>query len=169
MRTMGRITMVLCLLALAAAPGGAGDKHLPPAVARAVEENRPGAQIAKLEIEEKAGLTLYDIEFKGGQGEIEVAEDGTVLDVTTVIPVSELPAKVGAAIRKLVGEASIKKAERSEVRARIDKQEGRLEALAAPEYVYEAELSRGGEIEVSADGTILKAPKWARAGAGGAR
>src|SRR5215470_5994857 len=59
--------------------------ELPPAVARTVAENRPGARIDKLEVENEQGVKLYDIEFKADRGEIEIAEDGTVIDIATIV------------------------------------------------------------------------------------
>lgn len=139
---------------------GAGKTfNLPAAVAKAVQENRPGAEIDKLEVEKEGGFTLYDIEFKGDQGEIEVAEDGTVIDVTDVVQMTDIPAAAAAAIEKAASGRRIKRVEKAEVRARIEKDggKGRLSKLATPEYVYEAELSKG-EVEVAADGRVIKKP-----------
>jgi len=140
---------------------GAGSQaRLPAAVAKAVEENRPGAEIEKLEIEKEGGFKLYDIEFKNGRGEIEVAEDGTVLDVSDIVDMKDIPAAAAAAIQKEAGGRAIKQVEKSEVRARIETEggKGRLSKLASPEYVYEAELSKG-EVEVAADGRLIKGLK----------
>jgi hypothetical protein len=164
-----RIQRIIVLLmaiagALAASHVSAGDKdesarrRLPEPVARAVEENRPGAEVATLDVEKDGGITLYDIEFKAGRGEIEVAEDGTVLDVTDIVEMKDVPEAAASVIQKAARGGAIRQVERSEVRARIDK--GRLARLATPEYVYEAELARGGEVEVAADGRIIKAPKF---------
>ena len=51
--------------------------------------------------------------------------------------------------------------EKSEVRSRIEKKDGkgRLVPVVPPEYEYEAELAKGGEIEVAADGKVIKGPK----------
>ena len=146
----------------AAPPKDDGKKsRLPAAVVKAIDLNRPGAEIGKLEIEDEEGITLYDVEFKGGQGEIEVAEDGTVLDLVTIIDLKDVPEPAAAMIKKAAGGGAIRQVEKSEVRARVEKTggKGRLSVLAASEYVYEAELAKGGEIEVAADGTVLKAPK----------
>ena len=42
---------------------------------------------------------------------------------------------------------------------RREGRKGRVARLATSEYVYEAELAKGGEIEVAADGKIIKGPK----------
>ena len=140
---------------------GAGKQfNLPAAVSKAVQENRPRAEIDKLEVEKEGGFTLYDIEFKDGRGEIEVAEDGTVLDVSDIVDLKDVPPAAAAAIEKAAAGRRIKQVEKSEVRARIEKEggKGRLSKLATPEYVYEAELSKG-EVEVTAEGRLIKGLK----------
>ena len=91
---------------------------------------------------------------------MDVAPDGTVLDVATIIELKDLPEPVAAVIRKAASGTTIKQLTKSEVRARVEKVAGkdRVSKLAAPEYVYEAELAKGGEIEVAANGTIIKGP-----------
>jgi len=157
-------------LALPASAARAGDpdrsdrkrSQLPPAVLKAVDENRPGARIEKLEIEKEAGFTLYDIEFEGNDGEIEVAADGSVMDVTSIVTLDEVPAPAASVIEEASRGRGIKRVEKSEVRHRIDTSAGapRLTPLGTPEYIYEAELKKGGEVEVAADGRIVKAPKF---------
>ena len=81
--------IVVLVLVLTASPAWAGQKgqepakkgkvELPPAVAKAVKDNVPNAQIESVTVEKEAGIALYDIEFKAKRGEIEVAEDGTVM------------------------------------------------------------------------------------------
>lgn len=139
---------------------GQGKSALPAAVARAIQDNRPGAEIAKLDVEKDSGITFYDIEFKGRQGEMDVAEDGTVLDIATIIDMKDVPEAAAAAILKAARGAPIKQIEKSEVRAEIEKDgdRSRVSRLASPKYVYEAELARG-EVEVTADGQIIKGPK----------
>jgi hypothetical protein len=74
-----------------------------------------------------------------------------------------LPAPAAEAIQRAARGRTIKRLEKSEVRARVEKEggKGRLARLATPEYVYEAELSRG-EVEVAADGRIIKGPGASR-------
>jgi hypothetical protein len=159
---------LLTLLATAAtrrASAGEDERsRLPAAVVKAIEGNRPGARIAKLDVEHEEGVTFYDIEFKSGEGEMDVAEDGTVLDVATVIEMKDVPAPAADVIKKAATGTTIKQLTRSEIRARIEKVagKGRVSPLSTPEYVYEAELKRGGEVEVGGDGRILKAPKSLR-------
>lgn len=141
------------------------EVKLPPAVAQAVKVNCPGAVIDKIDAEKEAGIALYDIEFKAGRGEIEVAEDGTVMDVATIVAIKDIPKPAAEAIQKAAAGATIQKVEKSEVRAEIRKEseKGTIVKLATPKYVYEAELVQGekrGEVQVAPDGKIVEGPKW---------
>lgn len=49
--------------------GNKAKVELPAAVAKAVRDNVPNAEIDTLEAAEEAGVKLYDIEFKAGKGE----------------------------------------------------------------------------------------------------
>jgi hypothetical protein len=169
-RTLASVLMtstIPLLLALTVTTGeaqaqtDAKRKGLPVAVVKAIDDNKPGAQIDKLTIESEHGVKFFDMEFKAGHGEMDVAEDGTVLDVSTIVQLKDLPEAVAAVVKRAATGTSVKQLTRSEVRARIEKVGGKgtLTRLAAPTLVYEAELAKGGEIEIAADGTVLKGPK----------
>jgi uncharacterized membrane protein YkoI len=139
--------------------------ELPAAVLKAIEANVPDAEIDFVEVVEELGITLYDVEFKEDRGEIEVAEDGTVIDVVTIITMEELPEAAGQAIQKATEGIAIKRLEKSEIRSEIKKEEekGILVKLDTPRFVYEAELVKDdqtGEITVDADGNIVEPLKW---------
>ena len=156
-------TAVITVMSVATAAAGQSQtarskpKDLPPAVATAVEANRPGAEVDKLTIEKEHGITVYDFEFKANQGEMDVLADGTVLDVATVVEMKDIPEAVAATIRREAKKRPIRQLTRSEVRAEIvsEKGKGRVAKLTTPKYVYEAEFA-DSEIEVAADGTIIK-------------
>ena len=141
------------------------EVEIPASVAEAIEANIPNAEINFVEVAEEAEITLYDIEFKADRGEIEVAADGTVIDVVTVITMEELPEAAAKAIQDAIGDATILRLEKSEIRSEI-KQEGEMGTLVkldTPRYVYEAELEKDGqtgEIEVDAEGNITEPLKW---------
>lgn len=166
---MKRVSLILLVLGfigaavLAAAPEKKTEKQvvLPAAVAQAVKANFPGAEIKTAEVEKEAGINLYDIEFMAGRGEIEVAEDGTVMDIATIITMKDLPKAAAEAIYKAAAGAEIKQIEKSEVRTEIKKEgeKGTLVKLASPRYVYEAELVKG-EVQVAPDGKVVEGPKW---------
>lgn len=141
------------------------EVELPAAVLEAIEANVPDAEIDFVEVVEEAGITLYDIEFKEDRGEIEVTEDGTVIDVVTIITMEELPEAAAQAIQKATEGITIKQLEKSEIRSEIKKEgeKGIIVKLDTPRYVYEAELMKDdqmGEITVDADGNIVEPLKW---------
>jgi hypothetical protein len=154
------VPFVAASAAAQTAPGGKKARDLPAPVSQAIQINKPGAEIDRLEVEKESGISLYDIEFKAGQGEIEVAQDGTVIDVTTIIDVKDVPDAAMTAIRTAAKGQAIKQLERSEVRAEIVKEggKGRISKLSTPRYVYEAELAKG-EVEVTPDGRVIKVGK----------
>ena len=98
--------------------------RLPAVVREAADTHCPGAEIDKLDVENEDGVRVYDIEFKADRGEIEVAEDGTVLDLAVIVELTDVPEAAAAVIREAAGEGGVREVEKSEVRARIEKREG---------------------------------------------
>lgn len=136
--------------------------ELPEAVAQVVKEKFPEARIAEVETEEKAGLTIYDIEFKDNKGEIEVTADGQIIEIATIITLEELPEGAAQAIQKAAEGATIKRIEKEEIMAKIN-EAGEITKIEPSQQVFEAELVKDGqtgEITVSADGKIIKELKW---------
>jgi hypothetical protein len=143
--------------------GQAEAAKLPPAVARVVKQHRPKAVIDKLTVEQQAGTDLYDIEFKGTQGEMEVAADGTIIDIVSIVRMDGLPRAAAEAIQKVTREAGAKivRLEKAEVHSEIA--DGKIVKLPQFKYLYEAELvkkGQTGEVTVAPDGTIVEGPKW---------
>jgi hypothetical protein len=175
MKRTSAVLTVLAVLVLAISAAAqekkAGAKvTLPAAVAKAVNEECPNSEIDKMDVEKEAGINLYDIEFKAGRGEIEVAEDGTVMDISTIVEMKDIPEAAAAAIQKAAKDATIRQIEKSEVLAeiKIEGAKGRIVKLDKPTFLYEAELAKGkqmGEIQVAPDGKILEALKWSDQGA----
>ena len=163
--------LILCSGAMSAAPA-AQEKQaaasaaptLPPAVANVVKQYRPKAVIDKLTVEQQAGTDLYDIEFKGTEGEMEVAADGRIIDIVAIVQMNSLPRAAADAIQKVTREAGAKivRLEKSEVHSEIA--DGKIVALPQFKYLYEAELvkksGQTGEVTVAPDGTIVEGPKW---------
>jgi uncharacterized membrane protein YkoI len=141
------------------------EVELPAVVLEAIETNVPDAEIGSVEVAEEEGVTLYDIEFKEDRGEIELVEDGTVIDVVTIVTMEELPEAAARAIKDAAEGMTISRLEKSEVRSEIKREEGKVAVvtLDAYRYVYEAELvtdDQTGEIAVDAEGQIVEPLKW---------
>ena len=140
--------------------------QIPAAVVEAIKTNCQGCVIDKATREIENGVTVYDIEFKRGQGEIALTEDGSVIDRETVVLLKDVPAAVLDVITKSAPGAKIKQVAKGEIRAEL--KDGRIIKLENPRYVYEAELEKGNEvaeIEVSSDGQVIEAPVWVKKGA----
>jgi hypothetical protein len=135
--------------------------QLPAAVAEAIKSNCPNCVIDKATREMENGVTVYDIEFKSGQGEMDLAEDGSVIDRETVVQTKDIPPAALEAIQKGAAGGKIKQIAKDEVRAEL--KEGKVIKLDTPKYLYEADLVKGNqvaEIEVSPEGQVTEAPKW---------
>ena len=166
--------LLLCSVILATAPiitsGQETEKEqkikvsqLPPAVVQAIKTNCSRCVIDKAAREIENGVTVYDIEFKGDQGEIAVAEDGSIIDRETVVLRKDVPAAAMGAIVKGASGAQIKQIAKDEIRA--DLKDGQIIKLDSARYVYEAELVKGkqrAEIEVSSEGQVIEAPRWTK-------
>ena len=138
---------------------------LPRAVSEALKNNCPDCVIAKVTREVENGVTIYDFEFKQGQGEMDVARDGTVIDRETAIAEAEVPAPALEAIRKAAAGGTISQIEKDEIRAEL--KDGKIIKLDAPKYAYEADLAKGkqvGEVVVTPEGQITEGPKWRKKG-----
>ena len=166
---------VVMMLALATSTGARpqGTKEekvkmsqLPAAVAQAIKSNCPNCVIDKATREVENGVTVYDLEFKSGQGEMDVAEDGSVIDRETVVQTGDVPSAALDAIRKGAAGGKIKQVAKDEVRAEL--KAGNIIKLGTPKYLYEADLVKGNqvaEIQVSPEGQVMEAPKWRAKGA----
>ena len=139
---------------------------LPAAVAEAIKNNCPNCVIGKSTREVENGVTVYDLEFKPGQGEMDLAEDGSVIDRETAVEIKDVPAAALEAIRRGAEGGKIKQVVKDEVRAEL--KDGKIIKLDTPKYLYEADLVKGNmaaEIQFSPDGQVIEPPKWKRKGA----
>jgi len=161
-------TLVVLAFAGCAALAAAGEKIvLPEAVVKAVSEAFPNAVIDGTEVEKEAGIKIYTIELKAARVEMEVAEDGTVLEITTFVDLKDVPEAAAAVIGKAARGATIKEIEKAENRAEVKKEGniGRIVKLDNPSPVYEVVLWKGdraSEMQIAPDGRILKPLKWHR-------
>jgi hypothetical protein len=161
------IILILSPSAWAAQEGAKEERlkpsQLPAAVAEAIKSNCRNCVVDKATREVENGVTVYDLEFKYGQGEMDVAEDGSVIDRETVVHPNEVPPAALTAIRKAGG--TIRQIVKDEVRAEL--KDGQIIKLDPPKYLYEADLSKAtqtAEIQVSPTGQVIEPPYWRRKG-----
>jgi hypothetical protein len=82
--------------------------QLPATVVQAIKSNCPGCGIDKATREVENGVTVYDIEFKSGKGEIAIGEDGSVIDRETAVLIKDVPPAALETIRKGASGGKIK-------------------------------------------------------------
>ena len=158
------------------AEGQAGEQakeeakvELPAAVADALKAAFPKAKVEEVKVEQEEGLALYEVELKQDtvEMEVEVAPDGTLVEIETAVAQEAVPAAALQALQAADPAAKIDELKKIEIRAEIKKAEeekpAELVKLATPKIVYEAELKKEGkegEITVAADGKVVEALKW---------
>ncbi|HYW71220.1 MAG TPA: hypothetical protein VE961_09305 [Pyrinomonadaceae bacterium] len=156
------IVLVLATVCNAQSKSGRTKKpKLPAAVAEALKGECPDCTIAKSAVEKEHGIVVYDFEFRNGQGEMDVAADGTILEREKPVPTSTIPAPALEAIRNAGG--SLLQVETDEVRAEI--KDRKIVKLDTPKIRYEADLVRGNkntEVVVTPEGQVAETPKWKR-------
>lgn len=175
-RLFGSLTFIIALAIVFTATahtkqeGGKEERlkisQLPEAVAQAIKTNCPRCSIDKATREIENGVTVFDIEFKRGQGEIALVGDGTVVDRETAVSLNDIPSAARDAIQKAAAGAKIKQVSKGEIHAEL--RNGQVIKLTSPRYVYEAELQKGNEVaevEVTSEGQVIEAPEWKRKGA----
>jgi len=105
----------------------------------------------------------YWAEFKKGDlwGDITVAPDGTVVEMSVEVEAKDVPEAVMAAIRKAAGGARITELGKEELHA--EPAGGRFARLPKAEVYYWAEFEDGdaaGEVSVAPDGAVVEVLKW---------
>lgn len=85
---------------------------LPMRVSETLKARFPGAQITTATKTLENGDVIYDIEMtrRGRKHEMDVKEDGTIVNFENQIAVSALPAAVAAAVRAMYPKCTIKEA-----------------------------------------------------------
>jgi uncharacterized membrane protein YkoI len=92
----------------------AAKVQLPAAVKEAFQKAYPNATIKNVLKETENGKTVYEVESvdQGLNRDLNYNPDGTVIDVEEQVKVTELPAPVSEAVKKMYPKASITKAEK---------------------------------------------------------
>ena len=134
---------------------------LPAAVAAALKAECAECVVARVSREIEDGVKIYDFEFQKGQGEMDIAGDGTILNREIPIKADDVPVAVMEAIRKAAAGGRIIQIEKEEIRAEL--KSGKVVKLDSPKHDYEADLvkmTRFGEVVVTPDGQVTEGPKW---------
>jgi hypothetical protein len=159
-RTLGRfgVSALAALIALAMIVR-ADDKakkitldQAPKAVQDAIKARFPGAEVTSVEKETEDGKVVYDVELKhqGRKYEMDIQEDGTVIEIEKEIALKDVPEAVTKAV-----EAKFPKAKIKEV-MEVNKVKGKDEKPEHYEVTIETADKKTEEVIVSLDGKSVK-------------
>jgi uncharacterized membrane protein YkoI len=125
---------------------------LPKKVADAVKARFPGAEITGAEKEKEGGAIVYDVELKhkGRKYEMEIKEDGTVIEIEKQVDEKDLPEAVKKAVL-----AKYPKAKLDEI-MEVNKVKDKKETPDHYEIVIVTADKKKMEITVSLDGKTVK-------------
>jgi hypothetical protein len=144
-------------LALVATAGAADDKKVPldkvpKAVKEAIDGRFPGADVSSVEKETEDGKVVYDVELKhkGRKYEMDIHEDGTIIEIEKEVAVKDLPEAVIKAL-----EAKYPKATIEEV-MEVNKVKGKEETPDHYEVTLMMPDKKTKEVTVSLDGKSVK-------------
>jgi uncharacterized membrane protein YkoI len=125
---------------------------LPKAVAAAVKEYFPDAEFTSITKETEGTKVVYDIELKqkGVKHEMDIQEDGTVLEIENEVAAKDLPAAVTKALEAKYPKGTLKEA------MAVNKVTGKELKLLHYELTVDAGDKKSVEVLISADGKEVK-------------
>src|SRR5262249_45745696 len=121
----------------------------------AIKDRFPGADITSAEKENEDGQVVYDIELKhkDRKYEMDIKEDGTILEIEKEIAAKDLPDAVKKAVEAKYPKATIKEI------MEVNKVKDKTETPASYEIVVVTEDKKEIELDVSLDGKTIKEEK----------
>jgi hypothetical protein len=156
-KLLGCFGAVAIMALFLAATAGADEEKVPldkiPAkVMAAIKARFPGGKIDKASKETTGGKVVYDIELthKGRKYEMDIQEDGTVLEVEKELRGKEIPEAVTKALKAKYPKAKIK------IVMEVNKVKDKKETPDHYEVTLETEGKKTIEVVVSLDGKTVK-------------
>ncbi len=124
---------------------------IPKAVMDALKSKFPKPEITTWSKATEGGSVVYDIEFKqaGRKCEMDVKEDGTIINIEREIAAKDLPAAVARAVEKKYPKATFKDI------MEIKEVKGREEVLEGYEVVLVTADRKDVELTLAPDGKIV--------------
>ncbi len=122
---------------------------VPAVVKAAIEKATTGGKVKEIKKEQHDGKVSYDVDYvkDGEKKEIEVAENGTIVETEEKTTINKVPAVVKAAIETATTGGKVKK---------IKKKQHDGKVIYDVDYVKDGEKK---EIKVAEDGTIVTSAK----------
>jgi Putative beta-lactamase-inhibitor-like, PepSY-like len=149
----GLCAVVLALAALARADGEklSLDK-VPKSIMDAIKGRFPGADVLAVEKEKEDGKIMFDVELKheGRKYEMDIKEDGTIIEIEKEVALKDVPAAVTQAIQAKFPSATIKEV------MEVNKVEGKQETPIHYEATIQIGDKKPQEVIVSLDGKSVK-------------
>jgi uncharacterized membrane protein YkoI len=155
---LGASAVVVAMLVLATA-ARADDKaqkiapdKLPQKIKNAINGRFPGAEVTSAEKEVENNQVVYDIELKhkGRKYEMDIKEDGTILEIEKEVATKDVPAALPKAVQARFPKATIKEV------MEVNKVEGKKETPQHYEVTIETADKKKMEVIVSLDGKSVK-------------
>ena len=128
---------------------------LPQKIKDAVKARLPGAEVTSAEKEKENGEIVYDLELKheGRKYEMDIKEDGTIIEIEKEIPAKDLPRRVARALMTKYPKATTKEV------MEVYKVKGKEEKLDHYEVLLVTAEKMEMEVTVSLDGKTIKGEK----------
>jgi hypothetical protein len=117
----------------------------PGVVKNAIDKAFPRATVGTCKAEREHGHDQFEVKLTkadGGKAEVDVADDGKIIQVEEAIAVDQLPAAVTKAVATRYPKAKVNRAEK--------------QTPASGPVSYEVALSTGKEATFTADGTFVE-------------
>jgi uncharacterized membrane protein YkoI len=124
----------------------------PKAVRDAIKGRFPGAEVSSIEKETENGKVVYDVELKqkGRKYEMDIQEDGTVIEIEKEIALKDVPEAVLQAVNAKFPKAAIKEI------MEVNKVKGKVERPDHYEITIQTADKKKQEVLVSLDGKNIK-------------
>ena len=125
---------------------------MPKVVMDAVKAKFPDAEFTSVTKETEDGKVVYDIELKqkGKKHEMDIKEDGTVLEIEDEVDAKDLPAAVTKALEEKYPKSKLKEA------MAVNKVTGTEIKLLHYELTVETAEKKSVEVLITADGKSVK-------------
>ena len=153
---MSALAVLLMAATMARAEEEKGKKipldKAPKAVRDAINGRFPGAEVSSVEKETENGKVVYDVELKqkGRKYEMDIQEDGTIIEIEKEIVLKNLPPSVMQALKAKFPMAAIKEV------MEVNKVKGKEEKPIHFEVTIETADKKTQEVIVSLDGKSIK-------------
>jgi uncharacterized membrane protein YkoI len=125
---------------------------IPKAIKDAINARFPDAEITSVEKETEDGKVVFDVELKhkGRKYEMDIQEDGTVIEIEKEVPVKDAPEAITKAVLAKYPKATIQEV------MEMYKVKGKEETLTSYEVTIETADKKKMELVVSLDGKDVK-------------